>query len=199
MPVNKRSWTDEQLATAVASSRSYRAVQRALGVGEGSSTAHVKRYIESRGLDTSHFRRPTPPLGPDDRLLEIAASCATATAALQQLGAPVTTYHFNKLKRRLRLLGFDISKFRRGPVAGRRRTSWSDDQLRRAVPASSCYAAVLRALGLIPAGGNYDQVKRRVRELGLDTSHFKAAFMFLKGGGARPRPLEELLVADRQL
>ena len=62
------------------------------------------------------------------------------------------------------------------------------------------YAATIKSLGLVPAGGNYQHVKRRIAELGLDTSHFT-------GNGwsrgiqvriARPRlPLEQLLVAGR--
>jgi hypothetical protein len=32
---------------------------------------------------------------------------------------------------------------------------------------------VIRSLGLIPAGGNYDRVQRRMKEIGIDTAHFK--------------------------
>ncbi|MBA3391936.1 MAG: HNH endonuclease [Deltaproteobacteria bacterium] len=58
---------------------------------------------------------------------------------------------------------------------------------------------MLRAIGLVPAGGNYDQVQRRMRELGLDTSHFTGAGWNV-GGKFRPRvrwPTAEVLVADR--
>lgn len=34
------------------------------------------------------------------------------------------------------------------------------------------YRAVIKALGLIPAGGNYAQVQARVVELGISTTHF---------------------------
>lgn len=33
------------------------------------------------------------------------------------------------------------------------------------------YVGVLRELGLKPAGSNYDTVKRKIKELKLDTSH----------------------------
>src|SRR5687768_15531275 len=47
-----------------------------------------------------------------------------------------------------------------------------DDQLRDAVAQSINVAQVIRKLGLVPAGGNYDQVQRRMKELALDKSHF---------------------------
>lgn len=36
---------------------------------------------------------------------------------------------------------------------------------------SLSYAEVLRKLGLKPAGSNYDTIKRKIKELKLDTSH----------------------------
>lgn len=50
--------------------------------------------------------------------------------------------------------------------------SWTDDALIQAVATCKSYRAVLRTVGLVPAGGNYVQVRRRTMELGLDTSHF---------------------------
>lgn len=41
-----------------------------------------------------------------------------------------------------------------------------------AVKIARSYRAVLIALQLVPAGGNYEQVKRRILALGLDTAHF---------------------------
>ena len=42
----------------------------------------------------------------------------------------------------------------------------------QAVAACKSIACVLRAVGLIPAGANYQRVKWVVRSLGLDTSHW---------------------------
>lgn len=50
--------------------------------------------------------------------------------------------------------------------------SWNDNQLIAAVQKSRSYRAILIELELIPAGGNYDQIKRRIKELALDTEHF---------------------------
>lgn len=122
----------------------------------------------------------------------------TATEVLTALGLPITGHHFKQLKRRMWILGVTMPYFRRGP-RGRRATSWTDEQLREAVASCTNYASVIRQLGLIPAGGNYDAVKRRIRELSLDTSHFHASIAFHGNWRRDPTPLEELLVADRDL
>lgn len=51
------------------------------------------------------------------------------------------------------------------------KSTWTDDQFKEAVLTSLSYAEVIRKLGLNPAGSNYDTVKRKIKELGLDTNH----------------------------
>lgn len=63
------------------------------------------------------------------------------------------------------------------------------------------YRAVIRAVGLIPAGGNYAQVQRRINQLKLDTSHFKG-MGWNKGVSYHTsvRPvLKDLLVKHREV
>lgn len=50
--------------------------------------------------------------------------------------------------------------------------SWSEVKLEQAVKESSSIRSVIKKLGLIPAGGNYYQVKKYISEMKLDTSHF---------------------------
>lgn len=50
--------------------------------------------------------------------------------------------------------------------------SWSDQELIEAVVGSKSYRSVLLRLKLIPAGGNYESIKRRIGELQIDTTHF---------------------------
>jgi hypothetical protein len=54
---DRRTWTDSQLASAVAKSRSWRGVMRELGLGVTSagSIQAVKRHVNRLDLDTSHF------------------------------------------------------------------------------------------------------------------------------------------------
>lgn len=49
--------------------------------------------------------------------------------------------------------------------------SWTDNEFIEAVKGSLSYAQVIRKLHLKVAGSNYDTVKRKIEELGLDTSH----------------------------
>lgn len=53
------------------------------------------------------------------------------------------------------------------------RRSWTDEQLTTAVAESFSYRAVLIRLNLIPAGGNYAQIKQRITVLSLNSEHFK--------------------------
>lgn len=65
---------------------------------------------------------------------------------------------------------------------------WTDEQFKAAVAESLSYAQVLGRLHLRVAGSNYDTVKRKIAELGLDTTH-------MTGQGwntdARFKPLRE--------
>lgn len=54
-----------------------------------------------------------------------------------------------------------------------KKRSWPQERLLGAVEKSTSFRQVLKSIGLKPAGGNYAQVKKYVRELKLDTSHFK--------------------------
>jgi 5-methylcytosine-specific restriction endonuclease McrA len=49
---------------------------------------------------------------------------------------------------------------------------WTNEELSAAVKNNASYRQVIYQLGLIPAGGNYEHVVRRVKELELDVAHF---------------------------
>lgn len=74
---------------------------------------------------------------------------------------------------------------------------WTDEQFIIAVKESFSYAQVLEKLNLKVAGSNYDTVKRKIKDLNLDTSH-----MTFQGWNVgerykvinQPRPLKEVLV-----
>lgn len=74
---------------------------------------------------------------------------------------------------------------------------WTDDEFRVAVAESLSYAQVLERLHLRVAGSNYDTVKRKIAELGLDTTHMTGQG-WNTGPRFRPlrekRPLQEILV-----
>lgn len=79
-----------------------------------------------------------------------------------------------------------------------KRRSWTYQDLMNAVSESRSIRKVLIALNLVPAGGNYVQVKRRIAELNIETAHFTG-----KGWNVgmlfRPVParsLEQMLVLN---
>jgi len=79
-----------------------------------------------------------------------------------------------------------------------KKRSWSDEDLRQAVTQSFSIRQVLSRLGLVESGGNYQHVKRIIRELNYDTAHFLGRgwsvgmkFQF------RPKiPLEDIMVEN---
>ena len=64
-------------------------------------------------------------------------------------------------------LGTVAKRFTEGPMSVRDRA-----RLARAVAQNYSIRGALRALGLAPAGGNYETIKKAIREFALDTSHF---------------------------
>jgi hypothetical protein len=198
----ERSFTDEQLRGAVATSSSLRAVVRALGLATGSS-GYVAKCITDARLDTSHFTTkafaPASSRVSDATLREMVPKCRSLTDLLEAVGFGPHGNNFIRVRKRITLLGIDTSHFARSlSKSGKRPLRWSDDQLRDAVAKSLSVAEVIRAVGLIPAGGNYDQVQRRIRELEIDTSHFLGQ---RRNKGAKFKswhsPIEFLLVANR--
>lgn len=76
--------------------------------------------------------------------------------------------------------------------------SWSEKQLILAVKTCFSYRQVIKKLGLRPAGGNYDQIKKYIKELNLKTSHFKGKGwnLGLKGIGKPRISLDKILVKN---
>jgi len=75
---------------------------------------------------------------------------------------------------------------------------WTKEQLERAVIKSKSYRNVIKLLGLQPAGGNYDQIKKYIREYGFSIQHFTGkAWNRGKKFGFRPLiKLENILVKN---
>jgi hypothetical protein len=78
-----------------------------------------------------------------------------------------------------------------------RKRSWTIAQLEEAVKQASSYRQVLFRLGLRQAGGNYEQIRKYIKEYNLDTSHFiiSAWNKGLHYSGQPQIPLNEVLVA----
>lgn len=77
-----------------------------------------------------------------------------------------------------------------------KRRSWTDDQLKEAVETSRSIRQVIKKLGLVPAGGNYQHVQRIIAEYKLSIAHFSGMgwSLGLKFHNRNLIPLEKLLV-----
>lgn len=197
----RRSWTDDDLRDAVARSRTLGEVKSRLGLASGSASHYtVKAQIRELGLDIAHFsrdsRRGSRPWT-EDALRAAAAASRTYPEILAALGVEVSGAMYHLLVRDMTRLEIPRDHLeRRRSRRGRR---WTAEQLRAAVGTSHNLAEVLRQLGLVPAGGNYDQVRATISELGLDTTHFTSARVRIRDFDTeRVRiPLSSVLVANR--
>lgn len=77
-----------------------------------------------------------------------------------------------------------------------KKRSWDKYQLENAVKESQSFRQVIARIGLKATGGNYDQVKKYIREYSLNTSHFTGkAWNRGRYGFGKPRiSLQEILV-----
>ena len=79
-----------------------------------------------------------------------------------------------------------------------KRRKWTNKQLVIAVKESSSYRQVIKKLNLVPAGGNYEQVKKYIQEMKLSTAHFKgkAWNKGMRGIGKPILSLEDILTKE---
>jgi Zn finger protein HypA/HybF involved in hydrogenase expression len=80
----------------------------------------------------------------------------------------------------------------------KRKKSWTNEQFIDAVNNSFSLRQVIAKLGLQEAGGNYEQIKRYIKEFNLNTSHFrgKAWNKGMRGIGKPIYSLEKILVKN---
>ena len=131
----------------------------------------------------------------DDVLRRVVAASVSYWMVAKTLRPHKPNGIYKPAQRRIRELGLDTSHF---TGRGRHPTRWTNEQLMAAVRDSTNYAQVIRKLGLVAAGGNYDQVRERIKSLALDTSHFNfSACGWSRGLKLQHAPITRLLVAGR--
>ncbi|PCG84274.1 HNH endonuclease [Streptomyces sp. WZ.A104] len=124
-----------------------------------------------------------------ERLAEAASSSRTLSEALTKLGVDPKSPTRRYLLDRMRKLGVDTRHFESESVR------WTEEVLQAAVGSSTNMCEVLRRLGLEVVGGQHTHISRRVKALGIGTSHFSAP---PRTGDIRRRHPEELLVDQSQ-
>jgi hypothetical protein len=169
-----RKYPDEAIAAAAASSTTLREVAIKLGAPPATGTlSHIRRRIAAAGIDVSHFPGMNrsgldlPFTAPE---LEAATAGANSIRGVARtLGVPDDSRSRAALGRMIREQGIDTGHFRNTRLA------IPEESLREAVPRATSYAEVMRMLGLSVDDTNHRRVRRRVAQLGLDTSHFRRA------------------------
>lgn len=74
---------------------------------------------------------------------------------------------------------------------------FNKDELQEIVSACLSIAEVCRTMGIVPAGGNYTTVNSKIREFGIDISHFTGQVWNIGDRYKRirdPKPLDTILV-----
>jgi hypothetical protein len=79
-------------------------------------------------------------------------------------------------------------------MPGRRR--YTNDQVREAVSASPSLTAALRRLGLRPAGGNHQTLRKLIKELDIPTDHFQPIWNLRAPFTGTATPLSDVLVEN---
>ncbi|MFF2661335.1 HNH endonuclease signature motif containing protein [Kitasatospora sp. NPDC058032] len=99
-------------------------------------------------------------------LADVASTAASLDEMLVALGKEPDTDRRKYLRRKLTEFGVDTSHFR--PTG----SVYTRELLQEAVDASHSVAGVVRHLRLRQAGGTQAHIGRRIKALGIDTSHF---------------------------
>ncbi|MFE5908283.1 HNH endonuclease [Streptomyces wedmorensis] len=167
-----RKYTDSSIAEAVAASTTLREVAQRLGVPPATGTlSHISRRIAAAGIDVSQFpglNRSTTELPFTTEELKAAAAATQSVRAMARLlGVGDDDRSRSALRHMIHKREIDIAHFTH------RRVDVPEDRLRAAVTDATSFADVMRALSLPVTDQNHRRVRRRVAELGLDTSHFK--------------------------
>jgi hypothetical protein len=105
-------------------------------------------------------------------LAPIVASSRTLGEVLRRLGLPLSGGNYRNISARIRIAGLDVSHFRTRTLAARV-AAISRDALHAHVAQCVSVAEVLAKVGMPTEGRSHHELKRRLRELEIDTSHFR--------------------------
>jgi len=140
----------------------------------------------------------------DDQLRAAVAANSTRFGICAELGLRPGGGTYAILRKHIARLGIDdthltaVVESRRTGRTGPRR-SWTDDDLRSAVAASTTLSEVQRRLGFEPSGGMHRFLNSHIRRLAISKEHFLGqswARGQRRSGGFPARPLDEILVRD---
>lgn len=132
-----------------------------------------------------------------DQLVVAVESSRTMADVLRKIGLYPGGGNYESVRFHMTQLGIDSAHLR--PWSAQTVSRLSDSEIESAVRASKSLIEVIRRLELRP-GGNQGRLRKRIRDLGLDMSHFIGQG-WRRGSSVAVVPrraLAELLVAGRQ-
>lgn len=206
----RRTWTDDDLRAAIASSLTWTSVLRGLGLAgrSGGSLTAARRRAEQLGLDTSHLPRrggAAPRTWSDEELARAVAAATSLAGVFRELGLHVGGSAWQRMQEHIVRLELDTAHFTRRLPADRRRTegqpAWSDEELRAALPGARSVSEVMRRLGIaVSSHAQRRRILDRIRALELPTDELAGRRWAegLQQPGRRRTPLAQLLVAGRE-
>ena len=183
----RNMYTEDKLRPAVAAATTLGEVLTNLGLEDNPKRrAYVSQQIKALGIDGKHLRNASL-LYTNEMLAAAVAESKTVVEVAATLGATPVGGTLAHLKRRIDLLGLDVSHFhqaRRTAQPRPRPTSQGfrregrklvvdEHALRDAVQSECTIAGVVRALGLEVTTPRHKLVKKAIEALSLDTSHFR--------------------------
>jgi hypothetical protein len=206
--VSRRTWTDDDLRTAVTDARSWSDVMRSLGLTlGGSSRPRLLRRADELGLDVSHLdagaggaarRRWT-----DDELRVAVASSRNLKQVFDHLGMRVGGGAWTAMKSHIQRLDLSTEHWHARAAglngAARGGPPWSEEELRAAANSARSIAQIMRRVGLDHRSRRgRDELLRRLAELGLDVTDLpgQAWARGHRRAGRPRRPLQQLLTRD---
>ena len=126
---------------------------------DGRQTDSLSRTVRSSKYDVA-------------RLAPIVATSRSLAEVLRRLGLPATGGNYRMLGARIRQAWLDTAHLRTHTIAARC-AAVTLAELAPRVAGSTSVAQVLDQLNLPTEGRSHRELTRRIRELGLDTSHFR--------------------------
>ncbi|MDX3233276.1 HNH endonuclease [Streptomyces sp. ME19-01-6] len=164
----------ERLTAAVAESKGWADLMRRLGVkASGGRRRVLQRRVAECALNTSHFEQQSPRRKfPDEAIAEAVASSTTLREVVVKLRATPATGTLSHIRRRITAAGIDVNHF---PGMNRHRLElpFTAEELSSAASSTQSIRGVARELGIPDDGRSRAALGRMLKELGIDTSHFR--------------------------
>src|SRR4051794_23042386 len=184
-----------ELLREAATERGWKAVLGRLALAPTESNVRAFRTRAARlGIPVGHLRWHG---GLEDVPVEVLRAAVDGAASrlevLRRLGLQPGGTTYGELERVCTGHRVELPP-RHGYRAGTPRCC-TDEEVRAAFAESRSMADLLRRVGLVPRGGNYLVMRRRLERLGLDATTLKGQAW--SRGRRAPLKLEELLVAGR--